>query len=698
MDLNRPKPAVLIVDDDRSIQRMLADSLSKEGFSIFLEKDGEWALRTFEEKRIDVVLLDLLLPSLHGFEVARRIRLLPEGSKVPIIFMSGVYPSFPHKEETKETYGIADFLEKPLNLAGLKNTLKQILGPSYPLKEEEQQRRALLDQKPSEPFADDQAHQEADTVEKTARNSAIETIHGDLASKPFPEILADIFRWRATGALLLRREKIKKIVYFKNGRPFSVKSNLLSECLGKIMVREKMITENDCEESLRLMKQSGRQQGTVLIELGCINPNNLTYALSIQLQTKLLDIFGWTHGEYRFNPHAETPNEIISLDLTASQIIYEGIKRHYSEQRVRAALGDPGIEVESLYVHPARFPLLRFQDAGLDEEEDSLLLAIDGFKTVGTLIAMRIISPLATLRFIYAMRCSQMIELKKEAAKGSVKSQFVKAVLSNDKSGLAEKPRQIQESKNQATKKLPYHSLDSTVLAEIPDFSEKDERENLAAIASSLKKKDYFQILGVSSEASKQEIEQAYLRLTRKYHPDQYCKSRSAEVSKLVLEIFETISLARDTLIDDAERQAYLSDLAQGVSQGPNNEISKILAAEGRFQKGEELLRKRKYQDAAKAFQEAVALYAEEGEFHSYWGWSLFQSNPKIHAQSAIEHIENGIRLNPLVDKSYLFLAYIYKSMGRPDRAEKQFEKALQCNANCVEALHELRLLGVAKK
>ena len=50
-------------------------------------------------------------------------------------------------------------------------------------------------------------------------------------------------------------DRVKKIVYFRDGFPKSVKSNLLSECLGRVMVRERMISEDECEESLKRMRE-----------------------------------------------------------------------------------------------------------------------------------------------------------------------------------------------------------------------------------------------------------------------------------------------------------------------------------------------------------------------------------------------------------------------------------------------------------
>src|SRR3954447_877635 len=110
---------VLIVDDDRTIQRMLGDALKKEGFIVTVERDGEWALKTFEKKAFDVVLLDLLLPAINGYEVARRMKEMPHGAETPIIMMSGVYKSPEQAEEAVARHGAFAFLEKPFQLKRL---------------------------------------------------------------------------------------------------------------------------------------------------------------------------------------------------------------------------------------------------------------------------------------------------------------------------------------------------------------------------------------------------------------------------------------------------------------------------------------------------------------------------------------------------------------------------------------------------
>jgi tetratricopeptide (TPR) repeat protein len=236
----------------------------------------------------------------------------------------------------------------------------------------------------------------------------------------------------------------------------------------------------------------------------------------------------------------------------------------------------------------------------------------------------------------------------------------------------------------------------SAVLSLHMSAEERALREQLAAKAVALKRKDYFQMLGVAPDAPVDAVKQAYFALAKEFHPDRHYRSASLEVKSLANEIYQLISTAYETLKDRDERERYVSDLARGIKKDVSDEVSKILAAEGKFQRGEELLRKKQYREAHAAFDEAVRLYDQEGEFHAFLGWTLFQTeprNPKV-AQAAMDHLETAIRLNPKVDKSYLFLGYVFKATGRPDKAQQQFERAIQCNPDCTEALRELRLLG----
>jgi tetratricopeptide (TPR) repeat protein len=229
---------------------------------------------------------------------------------------------------------------------------------------------------------------------------------------------------------------------------------------------------------------------------------------------------------------------------------------------------------------------------------------------------------------------------------------------------------------------------------------ERSLREQLAQQAMEMKKQDYFEVLGVSKNASRAEIKKAYFSLAKQYHPDRLYASASAEIRTLADEIFNVISTAHDVLSDDARREQYMEELSSGSKRDVSSEVSNILSAEGCFQKGEIALRKREYGPARDLFEEACKLCPEEGEFHAFLGWAIFQSDPKNEeaVRNARDQLNQAISLNPKVDKAYLFLGYIYKAMNYREMAEHEFEKAIQVNPDCTEALRELRLISMRRK
>lgn len=763
----RETPHVLIVDDDRATQRLLSDALTKQGFTVTVERDGEWAMKTFEKKGFDAVLLDILLPALNGYEVARKMRALPKGRKTPIIMISGVYKNALHQKEAVQKHGAFAFLEKPMRLQALYDTLKAALGDRYPRPKKVEPPPPPVEEddeeKTGEHLADPQAREEVTMVEKQAKKAAASTsssaayqsIKGDFDKRSFAEVLAEIFRWRASGALLLRREKVKKIAFFRDGVPQSIKSNSLSECLGRVMVDEKMISMAECEESLKRMKSSKRMQGTVLIEMGCISPHNLQYALQTQMQKKLFDIFGWDTGDFQFNPTADAPGDVVNLGMTTAQVIHEGVRRYFDAPRLARWFKG----VDGLYVHPSDQPLYLLQEAGLGEDEQALLQAVDGHKTVATLRALAILPPLETDRLLFAMKCAQMIDLRDKPAAGKPRPNIARlaegaprppplpphpgqpgppplpgklnfpappplgaraAPAPSKGAGLPMPwpdarpaprfdgpPPPPPESSPQSLPRARGQVKDTAKGALLPELAafpvsntEAGLRERLAAKVHAMRKMDHFEILGLAKGASREDVKRAYFALAKEYHPDKHYGSASAEIRTMAQQIYDLISQAHDVLADPSERTNYERSLKAGPKREMGDEVGKILAAEGKFQKGEEMMRRREFAPAHQLFKEAVALYGDEGEFHAWLGWSQFQLSPKDAAAVAEAQlaIEKAIALNPRLDKSYLFLGYIHKAQGRPDKAEKLFEKAIQANPDCTEALRELRLLGKARR
>lgn len=116
---------ILIVDDDRGMVDALQRVLLHEKYALETAFDGFEAGRKFAEFRPQLILLDIRMPGLNGFEVCSRIRSKAANSQVKIVFMSAAHMG---EFEDYKSLGADEFLEKPFSNAVLKEKLNALLN------------------------------------------------------------------------------------------------------------------------------------------------------------------------------------------------------------------------------------------------------------------------------------------------------------------------------------------------------------------------------------------------------------------------------------------------------------------------------------------------------------------------------------------------------------------------------------------
>lgn len=82
------KVKILIVEDEESMRKMLQNNFEKKGFEIFVAKNGVEGLEQFKAHLPDLLLLDLYMPVMDGFETLEKLRKIPEGKNVPVIVLT----------------------------------------------------------------------------------------------------------------------------------------------------------------------------------------------------------------------------------------------------------------------------------------------------------------------------------------------------------------------------------------------------------------------------------------------------------------------------------------------------------------------------------------------------------------------------------------------------------------------------------
>lgn len=121
-------PYVLIVEDDPTNRMLATRILGAAGITFAEAVDGEQALVLLEQRRPDLILMDLSLPGIDGWEVARRVRSHPELETVPILAVSA--HAMTGDREKALAAGCDDYLTKPYRPAHLIAAVNRILRPA----------------------------------------------------------------------------------------------------------------------------------------------------------------------------------------------------------------------------------------------------------------------------------------------------------------------------------------------------------------------------------------------------------------------------------------------------------------------------------------------------------------------------------------------------------------------------------------
>ncbi len=117
---------VLVVEDDESITTSLSFLLTRAGFEVAVESDGTKALDTILAQVPDVLLLDVMLPRMDGYEVLRRVRADQRTSAMPVIMLTA--KGQPENRETAMECGANLFITKPFANAEVVGAVERLAG------------------------------------------------------------------------------------------------------------------------------------------------------------------------------------------------------------------------------------------------------------------------------------------------------------------------------------------------------------------------------------------------------------------------------------------------------------------------------------------------------------------------------------------------------------------------------------------
>ena len=203
----RGSSTVLIVDDHQDKRHLLACILQKNNFSVLEAENGSIALSMLEDLQPDVVLLDVLMPELDGFEVCRRMKRHPKIAEIPVLFVT-VLEHEQNRVEGLELGG-EDFINWPINASELVARINARIRSHRPLHELRtvvQEQNRLLDEERQREAAREYELEQARLVqqrfiagvfpEERGLSSRAVTASGQVGGDLFDVVPLNTFKWR----------------------------------------------------------------------------------------------------------------------------------------------------------------------------------------------------------------------------------------------------------------------------------------------------------------------------------------------------------------------------------------------------------------------------------------------------------------------------------------------------------------------
>jgi CheY-like chemotaxis protein len=457
---------ILVVDDSPTIRKVVGSILTAREYEAVLAEDGQAALELLGHEKVDLVLLDFVMPRMNGYQFCRELRANPDLKNLPVVLMSAKGDKI--RGHFVEQTGAVDAITKPFDARGLVAVVegalkKQEEGRTGPvpdaaaMPEDEALLENLRTSRTS--FSDDpairkvQAAQEfavaverlvraelkklkplpegSDEIVKTAIERAIrpetlaalatlsravnfvdgtrEVLSGDVSVISIAEVLQLLDLQRQSGALAVATREAEITLYVRNGRvDFASCRGMRSEfLLGRYLVEDGAVTKDALKGALEGRTGPKRLLGEMLIQASLAGPDAVKRALVRQTSELVYEVVRWKSGHFAFllgKEHAAAAKAALALEI--STLVMEGFRRVDEWRLIEGSFDFDDV----LYADPAA--LERVDQSHLTREERSVLSSIDGERTIRELVGVLPQSSFEVCKILYQLLNSRLVRRK----------------------------------------------------------------------------------------------------------------------------------------------------------------------------------------------------------------------------------------------------------------------------------------------
>jgi DNA-binding response OmpR family regulator len=460
---------ILVVDDSPTIRKVVSSILVAREYEALLAEDGQEALDLLSTEKVDLVLLDFVMPRMNGYQFCRELRANQELKNLPVVLMSAKGDKI--RGQFVEQTGAIDAITKPFDARGLVAVVEGALkrqeegraGPvpdaeampadDASLLEEIRASRTSLSDEPA--LRRVQAAQEfaiaiervvrselkklrklppgTDDLVKTAIDRAIrpetmaalttllralsygdntrEVLAGDVSVISIAEVLQLLDLQRQSGALSVFTRDAEITLHVRNGRvDYAAWRGLGAEFLvGRYLV-EGGLAKDQLAKVLE-NRPAGKLIGEALVELGFVTPEAARRALQRQTSELVYEVVRWKSGRFAFSVGAENPTAAkAALALETSALVMEGFRRVDEWRLIEGSFDFDDV------LYPDQGAIERLDsETNLTREERTVLAAIDSEKTIRELVGQMPQSSFEVCKILYQLLNSRLVRRKAQA-------------------------------------------------------------------------------------------------------------------------------------------------------------------------------------------------------------------------------------------------------------------------------------------
>ncbi len=550
--------------------------------------------------------------------------------------------------------------------------------------------------------------------------STFTLLRADLAETNALKIYIQGARAGATGLFFFDLEDRTTTLYMRRGNPESAESTHASDAIGPFLAAQRLATQEQVARAEREAIKYGNDVLAALFTLGAVNPGLVFPALAQRAADILLRAYLAPRGSFRFE----------ALELPGSKVVPLGNRWGLLAEVIRRV---PLPELKVRLMDVRERPVVRrsagdaLPDLRLTAQETRAVSYFDGTRSLAHLAQSNAGEMDTILRVALLLRELDALSFPEVALRapppgpppppGAVPARPtppprppVAPAQSQAHPPAPPKPAPKPTAPaTAASPRSPIPAITPTGLASLPQadppriapMSPPPRRASpgfaaelraLQAKLEKIRKENYFQVLGVPENADTAMVKAAYFKLAKLFHPDTVPPEAPPELGKAKAEIFAAVGEANRVLADDASRTRYKETLAEG---GPADvDVQAVLLAEDTFNKGTALVRARRFPEAVKTFDDAIAANPREGEFYAWRGYARFFTiqDKKVAMVEALRDLNQSLKLNERCAPAHYFMGQLYKLTGDPPTALKHFKRCVTLDPQHVNAQREIRI------